>query len=140
VVLAVAATAGVLGYRWTQGQYYVGLDDDDDVVVIYRGIPQTLGPLVLSEVVERTSVSSDDLPGYVQERLAQTIPASSLEAARSRVDGLDRTAAPADEPATPTDTPTATPTPAVPGPDPAVPAPDPAVPAQDPAATPPAGT
>jgi protein phosphatase len=133
VVLAVAATAGVLGYRWTQGQYYVGLDDDD--VVIYRGIPQTLGPLVLSEVVERTSVSSDDLPAYVQERLAQTIPAASLDAARSRVDGLDRTAAPADEPAT-----TPTPTPAVPGPDPAVPAPDPAVPAPDPAATPPAGT
>jgi PPM family protein phosphatase len=82
-------------------------------------------------VVERTSVSSDDLPAYIQERLAQTIPAASLESARSRVDGLDRTAAPADEPATATPTPT--PTPPVPGPDPAVPTPDPA-------ATTPAGT
>jgi serine/threonine protein phosphatase PrpC len=129
VVLAVAATAGVLGYRWTQEQYYVGLADDD--VAIYRGIPQTLGPLVLSEVVERTSLSADDLPAYVQERLAQTIPAASLQAARSRVDGLDRTAAPADEAPAPTPTP-----------DPlTTPAPDPAVPAPDPAATvPPAGT
>jgi protein phosphatase len=133
VVLAVAATAAILGYRWTQEQYYVGLDDD--VVVIYRGIPQTVGPLVLSEVVERTPLTTDDLPAYVQERLAQTIPAASLQAARSRVDGLDRTTAPADDPVAPTAEPTAVPTP-----DPAVPAPDPAAPAPDPAATVPAGT
>jgi serine/threonine protein phosphatase PrpC len=126
VVLAVAATAGVLGYRWTQEQYYVGLDDED--VVIYRGIPQNIGPLVLSAVVERTSLSADDLPAYVQERLAQTIPAASLQAARTRVDGLDRTATPVDEPTSPT--PTSDPT--------ATPAPDPAVPAPDPAATVPA--
>ncbi|GAA2721158.1 Stp1/IreP family PP2C-type Ser/Thr phosphatase [Cellulomonas aerilata] len=134
VVLAAAATAGVLGYRWTQDQYYVGLADDD--VAIYRGIPQTLGPLVLSQVVERTSLTADDLPAYVQDRLTQTIPAGSLQAARARVDGLDRTAASAQEPvATPAPAPTADPA-STPAP---TPAPDPAV-APDPGVAPPAGT
>ena len=86
VVLAVAAGAGVLGYRWTQTQYYVGLADQD--VAIYRGIPQTVGPLVLSQVVERTDLTVEDVPRFVRERLEQTIPADSLAGARDRVDGL----------------------------------------------------
>ena len=86
VVLVVAAGAAVLGYRWTQEQYYVGLADGD--VAIYRGIPQTIGPLVLSRVVERTDLTGDDVPVFVRERLEQTIPAASLAGARVRVAGL----------------------------------------------------
>jgi protein phosphatase len=115
VVLALAGTAGVLGYRWTQQQYYVGLAGDR--VAIYRGIPQTLGPIVLSQVVERTDLVADDLPGYVQARLEQTIPATSLARARARVTGL---AADADPPetATPSPSPTGDPSPTVdPSPD-----------------------
>ncbi|WP_298458887.1 PP2C family serine/threonine-protein phosphatase [uncultured Cellulomonas sp.] len=87
VVLAAVGVAGALGYRWTQDQYYVGLADDD--VAIYRGIPQTLGPVTLSAVVERGDLTVDDLPAYVRTRLEQTIRTTSLDGARDLVAGLD---------------------------------------------------
>ena len=51
-LLVVAALAGALfgAYSWTQSRYFVGADDD--YVVIYRGIQQSLGPLTLSSVYE----------------------------------------------------------------------------------------
>ncbi|QTE29526.1 Stp1/IreP family PP2C-type Ser/Thr phosphatase [Pengzhenrongella sicca] len=85
LVLAIAGV-GTAAYQWTQTQYYVGVADGD--VAIYRGIPQTLGPLALSDVVERTALVADQLPGYVQTRLDQTIPATSLADARERVSRL----------------------------------------------------
>ena len=95
VVLLVAA--GATGfYRWTQTQYYVGVDGE--VVAIYRGIPQSVGPLTLSDVVERTELTVDDLPGFVRDRVEQTIHTASLADARTRVDALAEDAA-AEQPA-----------------------------------------
>jgi len=95
VVLLVAA--GATGfYRWTQTQYYVGVDGE--VVAIYRGIPQSIGPLTLSDVVERTELAVDDLPGFVRDRVEQTIHTASLADARTRVDALAEDAA-AEQPA-----------------------------------------
>ncbi|HYQ75900.1 Stp1/IreP family PP2C-type Ser/Thr phosphatase [Cellulomonas sp.] len=109
-VLAVAVlAAGAFGfYRWTQTQYYVGVDGD--VVAIYRGIPQSVGPLSLSEVVETSDVAVDDLPAFVRERLDQTIPTATLADARERVESL---AADAEPEPSPTPTPAST-TPATP--------------------------
>lgn len=87
VIVGVLAGAGYLGYRWTQTQYYVGISND--VVTIYRGIPQTIGPITLSTVVERSDAHVDDLPAYVRTRLDQTIPADSLDDARERVRMLE---------------------------------------------------
>ncbi|GIG34819.1 Stp1/IreP family PP2C-type Ser/Thr phosphatase [Cellulomonas pakistanensis] len=87
-LLAVAVVvAGAFGfYRWTQTQYYVGTDGD--TVAIYRGIPQSVGPLSLSEVVETTEVAVDDLPAFVRDRVEQTIHTASLADARERVEQL----------------------------------------------------
>lgn len=104
VVVVAAAAFGF--YRWTQTQYYVGVDGE--VVAIYRGIPQSVGPLSLSEVVETSDVVVDDLPAFVRERLDQTIHTATLADARERVASLAEDAAP--EPS-PTPTPT---TPAAP--------------------------
>ena len=109
VLLTAIGVAGVSAYRWTQEQYYVGVADGD--VAIFRGIPQTLGPLVLSTVVERTVLTSDELPGYVRARLEQTIPATSLGDARERV---TRLAADAADAAGPTVTPAPSPAPTPP--------------------------
>ncbi|MBW0254178.1 Stp1/IreP family PP2C-type Ser/Thr phosphatase [Cellulomonas sp. PS-H5] len=119
-LLAVVVLAGAAFgfYRWTQTQYYVGVDGE--VVAIYRGIPQSVGPLSLSEVVENTDVVVDDLPAFVQERLDQTIHTATLADARERVESLAADAEPEPEPS-PTPAPT---TPAAPA---------------DPAATAPAG-
>lgn len=87
LVLAAVAVAGYLGYRWTQDQYYVG--DADGRVAVFRGIPQSIGPVELSSVVERTGTRVADLPGFMQDRLEQTIPATSLADARERAGALD---------------------------------------------------
>ena len=83
IILGAIGTAGWLGYEWTQDQYYVGVADDR--IAIYRGIPQSVGPLNLSEVVETSRTEVSDLPAYFRDRLAATIPASSLADARDRL-------------------------------------------------------
>jgi PPM family protein phosphatase len=83
VGLGVAAWAG---YRWTQTQYYVGVADGQ--VAVFRGIPESAGPLTLSTPVELTGTRVEDLPGYVVDRLETTIPAQSLVDARARADRL----------------------------------------------------
>lgn len=87
VVLAAVAVAGWLGYRWTQDQYYVGVDNGR--IAVFRGIPQTVGPISLSEAVETSRTEVVDLPGYFQDRLAATIPANDLADARRRVADLE---------------------------------------------------
>lgn len=87
VVLAAVAVAGWLGYRWTQDQYYVGVDNGR--IAVFRGIPQTVGPIALSEAVETSGTEVVDLPGYFQDRLAATIPANDLADARRRVADLE---------------------------------------------------
>ncbi len=115
VVVGVALVAAVvLGYLWTQQQYYVG--HADGRVTVYRGIPQTLGPLELASVVETTDVEVADLPAYLRERVEQTISARSLAQARDLVDML-ADGVEEEEPATPAPTPT----PEQPASDPTVP-------------------
>jgi protein phosphatase len=102
VLAVVVLAAGAFGfYRWTQTQYYVGVDGE--VVAIYRGIPQTIGPIGLSDVVETTDLAVDDLPVFVRERVEQTIHTASLADARERVDALAQDAAD-DAASTPTPT------------------------------------
>lgn len=110
VGLVVVAGAAFGFYRWTQTQYYVGVDGA--VVAIYRGIPQSLGPISLSDVVERSDLVVDDLPPFVRDRVDQTIHTDSLADAQSRVAALVEDA---DAAAQPTPTPVMTPSaPAIP--------------------------
>lgn len=74
-VLAALVLAGVVGYTFIRGQYYVAADAGN--VAVYRGIAQKLGPIELSELDETTDVRVDDLSAYSQRRIEQTIPASS---------------------------------------------------------------
>lgn len=74
-VLAALVLAGVVGYTFIRGQYYVAADAGN--VAVYRGIAQKLGPIELSELDETTEVRVDDLSAYSQRRIEQTIPASS---------------------------------------------------------------
>ncbi|WP_069385512.1 PP2C family protein-serine/threonine phosphatase [Cellulosimicrobium cellulans] len=103
VGLGVAAWAG---YRWTQTQYYVGVADGQ--VAVFRGIPESAGPLTLSTAVELTGTRVDDLPGYVVDRLETTIPAQSLADARTRADRLVAEATAGTEGTDETDEPTGT--------------------------------
>ena len=97
VVAAVVVGAALVAYGWTQTQYYVGVDEDE--VVIFRGLPQTLGPLALSSVVERTGTSLEDLSSrYLRERVEKTIHAESLDDARNLVAMLEEDTVPRPSP------------------------------------------
>lgn len=103
LVLAVAlAVAGYLGYAWTQAQYYVTTLGNQ--VAIYQGIPQTVGPISLSHVVQTyDSPAVDSLNVRMRERLAETVAQPSLAAARTYVEvTVSGHAADAEATATPT--------------------------------------
>ncbi|MER7797153.1 PP2C family serine/threonine-protein phosphatase [Microbacterium sp. NPDC096154] len=113
LVLIAAAIAGgfAVFYNWTQTRYYVGADDD--TVVIYQGIQQSIGPLQLSSVHDDTEIVLADLPAYQRARVEFTIPARSLSDAEAIVDRL-RDAVPEPEPSplpTPVPSPSGAPTP-----------------------------
>lgn len=96
VTLAVIVAVGAAGFRWSQSQYYVGVDSG--YVAVYRGIPQRLGPVELSQVEERTEIRVVDLPPFARQRLEEPISADSLEAAQEIVDLLAAEVQPEPEP------------------------------------------
>ena len=88
------------GYLWTQTQYYVG--EDQGRVAVFKGVPQTLGPVELSRVDRTTDVPLDRLPAYAQDRVRQGMPARDLGHADQIVGELQETAgAPVDGGGTP---------------------------------------
>jgi len=104
VVVALVVSASIAGYSWTQRQYYVGVADGK--VAIYQGIPQTIGPLALSSVYQRSDLRVAELPGFMQARLANAIQTDGLRDAQTRVSAI---AADLRSPAPPSPEPTATP-------------------------------
>ncbi len=108
LVVVLAALAGALfgAYQWTQTRYFIGPDDDS--VVIYRGIPQDIGPISLSSVYEDTGILLADLRAYQRISVEQTISVRSLADAQARIDNLRPEPDPTPEP-TPDPTPEPTP-------------------------------
>ncbi|MDR0482848.1 MAG: protein phosphatase 2C domain-containing protein [Cellulomonadaceae bacterium] len=90
-IVAAVVTVGILaalalgmwqGYRWTQDQYFVGVYQGN--VAVFRGIPQTIGPLELSHEVDVTDVAVDTLPENWVALLQDGIPEQTLRDARAR--------------------------------------------------------
>lgn len=76
-----------LAVAWLNTQYYVGVDDGQ--ITIFRGVPQSLGPIDLSTPIEHSGTPVDDLQSaYLRERVVQTIQADSLADARAQVSML----------------------------------------------------
>lgn len=78
--------AGTLWYSYTQGQYYLGADEAN--LAIFQGVPEPVFNLPLSHVVVTDATRVVDLPPYYQERVRETMPAESLDAARETLDTL----------------------------------------------------
>lgn len=84
LLLVVLVTGAAAGYAWSQAQYYVGIASGK--VAIYQGIPQQLGPLSLSHVVQTYDEPAvEDLDERMRERLNETVSQPSLEQARTYV-------------------------------------------------------
>lgn len=88
IAALIAVVASLWGaYLWSQTQYYVGTDGD--TVAIYRGIPQSLGPVSLHHVIEPTSISVDSLAPFQRERVSSSIRTADLAEAREIVTSLE---------------------------------------------------
>ena len=86
VVLGAIVISAILGYRWSQTQFYVG--GDSDSVVIYQGISQNVLGIGLSHVYVDTDIPLDSLTAYQQEQITNGIPFGSYQEAQSLVDSL----------------------------------------------------
>ena len=86
VVLGAIVISAILGYRWSQTQFYVG--GDSDSVVIYQGISQNVLGFGLSHVYVDTDIPLDSLTAYQQEQITNGIPFGSYQEAQSLVDSL----------------------------------------------------
>lgn len=79
LLLAVLVGGGWAGYSWTQTRYYVA--EHNGYVAVFQGIPQKIGPITFSSMYEVSDIAVDELPGYVQDRLEQTVTKPTLEEA-----------------------------------------------------------
>ncbi|GGZ83852.1 protein phosphatase [Streptomyces bluensis] len=88
-LLAVAVIGGgtYAGYRWTQTQYYVGVNEDH--VALYQGISQDLAWVSLSKVEkDHPEIELKYLPPYQQNQLKATIAEGGLTDAQAKIDEL----------------------------------------------------
>ena len=86
VVVIVIVIAVIAAYNWTQSHYYVG--DDNGTVAIYRGVQQTVGPIRLSTLYKKTTISVAELPTYNRQQVEDTISATDLGLAQQIVERL----------------------------------------------------
>ena len=76
LIAAIAVViGGWFGWKWSQTQYYVL--GKDGAVVIYQGIPQSIGSWNLSHAVEITDVKLDQLAAVDQQRLQEPVTRTS---------------------------------------------------------------
>ena len=87
-VTALLVVVAVLwgAYAWTQTQYYVSSDSEH--VVIYKGVPENLGPISLHSLAEVSDVKVADLKPYERGLIDPAKRTVSLSAAREFVDNL----------------------------------------------------
>jgi PPM family protein phosphatase len=88
VVLLAAIAGSIYGFlHYTQSQYYVGVNSQNQVV-IYRGINEVIAGYKLSHQVQTTGISLDQLPSNDQGTVKAADATSSLAAAQNIVSGI----------------------------------------------------
>lgn len=83
VLLLAGAGAGYATYRWSQTRYYVG--ESNGKVAIFQGVPTNIFGFNLYHEVERTSISTSDLPQTWRDELTEGITRDNLDEARAHV-------------------------------------------------------
>jgi protein phosphatase len=101
--------ASALVYSWTQTRYYVG--EYNGNVAIYQGVNANIGSIELSEVIDETDLSVDELNPYQRSQVTGTIPFATLAEAQDLVERLINGTAPTQPEDEATPVPTSTPTP-----------------------------
>jgi protein phosphatase len=86
LVIGAIVISAILGYRWSQTQFYVGIDTD--TVVIYQGISQDVLGMDLSHVYVDTDIPLDSLTAYQQQQIKNGIPFATYDEAQALVASL----------------------------------------------------
>ena len=87
VVFVVLVAGGLAAWQWVQHQYFVG--SRRDAVAIFRGLPESVGPLHLAWVDQTVEdIRIADLPGFAQDKVRRGIPATSHPEAVKIVENL----------------------------------------------------
>ena len=88
LVMTALVVGGILwAYDYTQHRYYIGLQNDK--VMIFKGVKESLGPLMLSSPYKETDLVLSDLNSYQLNLVQRTISAESLEDANRIVKLLE---------------------------------------------------
>ena len=113
LVVVILVAGGLFGaYRWSQGQFFVGAEAGS--VAIFKGLPQSLGPISLKSLSSRaTDVPVSELSDASRKKVEDGITVDDEAAAQTTVDGLRAEVKCRQAAETPTTTPTTTPTPSV---------------------------
>ncbi len=88
IILAIISGGCFAAYTWSQRQYFIGADGDQ--VAIFRGLPQDIGPLRLSKVVQRPTLGLSTLPELSADQVRATITVDNLAAAELKVSELQQ--------------------------------------------------
>jgi protein phosphatase len=136
VVVAVLVAGVAAAWQWVQHQYFVGARRD--AVAVFRGLPESVGPLHLAWVDQPADdVKIADLPVFAQDKVRRGIPAASHAEAGKIVDNLRQQAADCRAAAAATSpSPSPSASPATPGPTPTPILSGPLTPAASPAVSP----
>ena len=84
VLLAVIIGGGYVAWRWSQDQYYIGADNNGQVL-IYRGVNQRIAGVSLSHPYQQTGIQLAQVPAPYQQTVKATDAASSLHDAQAIV-------------------------------------------------------
>jgi len=87
LLIGLAVYGVKLAYDYTQTRYYVGVKNEQ--VTIYKGIKESLGPLMFSSPYETTDIFINELNSYQIDLLDRTISAESLADAKRIVKLLE---------------------------------------------------
>jgi PPM family protein phosphatase len=96
VVVAILVVAGVVGYRWTQDQYFVSAHQGR--VTIYQGVQADIPGIPLKHVEKVSDITMNSLPEFRRQQVSAGIEASSRSDANRIVAELQDSVSPEPSP------------------------------------------
>jgi protein phosphatase len=80
LLIALVVVGVKFAYDYTQTRYYVGVLNDK--VTIFKGVKESLGPIMLSSPFETSEIDVSTLNSYQLDLLDRTISATDIEDAK----------------------------------------------------------
>lgn len=88
IVGVLAAAAFYFGRQWLDGQYFIGPDETETNVAVYRGINAEVFGLSFADEVDTTDIALDQLPPSDRDGVEQTISVGDQAEADALVEDL----------------------------------------------------